>query len=176
MALPTLTQNKSIESSKLHVYLRLAATDLSDFDAASVTTAIGAANALHFKNVEEGFTIEEADGNTIVNSIGQTIVLDMNTTGEFNVLGLTAADYAELRLDSTDKIQGVNVDLIFVEAPANRTEHTVVAGDDVYVVYAVKANVKLVMGGSGTPTKVTISFELNSLPSAPAIKSFTVIA
>ena len=99
----------------------------------------------------------------------------MNTTGEFNILGLTAADYAELRLDDDNKIQGVNVDLIFVEAPANRTVNTVVAGDDVYVVYAVKANVKLVMGGSGTPTKVTISFELNSLPSAPAIKSFTVV-
>ena len=173
MALPTITQTKSIESSKLHVYLREATTEISTFTAAGVTGAIASTDALHFKNVEEGFTIEEADGNTIINSIGQTIVLDMNTTGEFNILGLTAADYAAMRL-GTNKIQGVNVDLIFVEAPANRTEHTVVAGDDVYVVYAVKANVKLVMGGSGTPTKVMISFELNSLPSAPAIKSFTV--
>lgn len=168
----SLSQNATIAADKLHVYIRPASTVLANYETTDVSAAL--ADAIHLKNVETGVTAEEAVGNTIVNTIGQTLTLDVNMTGSMNVLGLTGQDMTDLK-EGTDKIQSADIDVFFVAAPLSRASGSALPGDRIYCIYNVKATVTIVVA-DGQPAKLAISFDTVTSATESAIKVGDVVA
>ena len=94
MANITIENTDAVVGTKLHVYMRENTTALSAFDKTTIDAILTGAS--HFKKVESGFTLEEAEGDSVVTTIGQKIVLTKTVTGEFLALGLTSVDYKAL--------------------------------------------------------------------------------
>ncbi len=166
MPFPTITLNDTIEAAKVHYYLRLATDAPGDYKVATISTMLGLAQ--HFPNIESGATLEEALGQTINNTLGQQILLDTTVSSTMNVLGATPEDFMAMRTGA-DTIQNVNLDIIRVEAAANRPISTVAIGDKLTIAYNMKCTITL-SDNDGQPNRITLSFSLTASPSeAPVI-------
>ncbi len=157
MALVTNNNDGKLEANKMHLYIREAAAAPSPYTNVAVSAAISITEATPFPKVETGFTIDQAEGDTIMTTTGQKIVLSKNSSGEFNAMGLTPTTYNAL-MDETDGYNQKDVDIFLIQAPLDRTLHTADVGDYVYAIYNVNLNIKL-NSSDGQPTKVVLSYE-----------------
>ena len=161
-----------VVGTKLHVYMREDATEIAAFDKTTLDAILGGAS--HFTKIETGFTLEEAEGDSINTTIGQKIVLSKVVTGEFLALGLTTVDYNAL-MDTSTGYNLQDLDVLLVQAPAERTSGTVEAGDYLYATYKVNVNVRLVVADAA-PTKVSLSFERTDQSTDKSLKWDIVLA
>ncbi len=171
---PDLEQNETIEAAKRHYYLRIAGDAFTAYTKVAVEELLTLAGnpCSYIKNVEAGATLEEAIGQTINNALGQQIVLDSTISSSMNLLGLTGKDYRELR-SGTNNVQNVNLDIIKINAPVNRTVNEVEDGDQITVIYGMKTVVTL-SENDGQPDRVTLTFSKTDAPSDTSIDKFTV--
>ncbi len=157
MAVIANANDGKLEANKMHLYIREAGTAPASYTKSLVDAVLVDTVSTPFPKVETGFTIDQAEGDTIMTTTGQKIVLSKNSSGEFNAMGLTPVTYNALMDESTGYNQK-DVDIFLVQAPLDRATGTVETGDYIYCIYNVNLNIKL-NSSDGQPTKVVLSYE-----------------
>jgi len=150
----TIANDGTVVATKLHAYLRTAATAPADFTVATIDALLTGAS--HFQKVETGFELVSAKGDTVKITTGTDIVTSQELSGTLRALGLSSVDYKALMNQSTGYAQA-DIDVFLLQAPTAQASGTCAIGQQLYHTYSVNAFVALEVK-DGVPIAVTIEW------------------